>query len=175
MAPYYRLAANTGIPSVECGNEAAERVTFIMLNPSTADHCKDDPTIRRCIGFAQRWEYGGLNVGNLFAWRSTHPGDLQTAADPVGEENDAVLSRLIFATSLTVVAWGNRGYLFRRDVAVMPLLRNSMALGFTKKGFPKHPLYVPYRALLTEFPKTTNNRTVESLEKLCEILIGSCR
>lgn len=26
-------------------------ITFIGLNPSTADENKDDPTIRRCIGF----------------------------------------------------------------------------------------------------------------------------
>ena len=38
----------------------ASRITFIMLNPSRADATVDDPTIRRCLGFAQDWGYGSL-------------------------------------------------------------------------------------------------------------------
>lgn len=48
---------------------------FIMLTPSTADADTDDPTIRRCIGFAKSSGFGGLYVGNLFAYRSTQPID----------------------------------------------------------------------------------------------------
>ena len=52
------------------------QVVFVMLNPATADAAKDDPTIRRCIGFARAWEFGSLAVGNLFAFRtaSIRPG-----------------------------------------------------------------------------------------------------
>src|SRR5437588_2477108 len=61
--------------------------TFIMLNPSTADAINNDPTIRKCVGFARRWGCGLLQVVNLFALRATEPRVLRAAADPVGPEN----------------------------------------------------------------------------------------
>ena len=66
-----------------------ERVLFIMLNPSTADAIKDDATIKKCVGFAQRWGYGGITVGNLFALRSRDPNGLLGPHDPVGPKNNA--------------------------------------------------------------------------------------
>lgn len=54
-------------------------ITFIGLNPSTADETEDDPTIRRCIAYAKKWEFGGINMLNLFAFRATSPGDMKRA------------------------------------------------------------------------------------------------
>lgn len=70
---------------------AAPAMTLVMLNPSTADASKDDPTITRCIGFALREAYGGIRVLNLFALRATDPGELAKAADPIGPDNDVHL------------------------------------------------------------------------------------
>ncbi len=66
-------------------------VTWVMLNPSTADADVDDPTIRRCIGFSKAWGYNALTVVNLFAWRATSPRDLCAVEDPVGPDNEAHL------------------------------------------------------------------------------------
>ena len=33
---------------------------WIMLNPSTADASTDDPTVRRCMGFAKLMNAGGI-------------------------------------------------------------------------------------------------------------------
>lgn len=117
-------------------------VTFVMLNPSTADATTDDPTIRRCIGFAKSWGYGSLNVVNLFAFRATDPRDLLAATDPVGPRNDAFLHDYL---PVSVAAWGAHKLAVARARQVMqafagrPLL---WCLGVTKDGHPRHPLYV---------------------------------
>lgn len=72
-------------------------ITFVMLNPSTADANKDDPTIRRCKGFAKDWGYGRLVIVNLYEFRSTAPKDMwrihAAGADIVGEDNDSAIVR----------------------------------------------------------------------------------
>ena len=85
--------------------------TFVMLNPSTADATHDDPTIRRCIGFARAWGFEWLKVVNLFAYRATDPRDLW-AVDPyppyatqVGPENDCTIAKVVGGSDLVVCAW----------------------------------------------------------------------
>lgn len=115
---------------------------FIGLNPSTADEVQDDPTIRRCIQFAKDWGYGGLVMANLFAFRATKPADMKAALDPVGPENDVYLQKLSADASVVVAAWGTDGTHLRRGEAVREMLPNLYALGFTKVGQPRHPLYL---------------------------------
>jgi hypothetical protein len=118
-------------------------VCFVMLNPSTADALRDDPTIRRCIGFAKSWGYTALSVRNLFAYRATDPKELRTASDPTGGsrgDNELLVSR---SADLVICAWG-AGVPFGRDrwmienFGTVPL----HCLGTTKDGSPRHPLYV---------------------------------
>jgi len=116
-----------------------------MLNPSRADAVVDDPTIRRCIGFARDWGYGGLEVVNLFAYRAVHPTDLARSPDPVGEENDRYLASLHQRVERVILAWGNWGTLHGRDRAVLSLLTETKrfyCLGVTRSGQPRHPLYL---------------------------------
>jgi hypothetical protein len=119
-------------------------LTFVMLNPSTADALVDDPTIRRCIAFAEAWGYGGLIVVNLFALRATDPRELLTAVDPVGHENDWHIADAVEQTDLVVAAWGasiprQHG---KRPAAVRELLGDAHHLGLTAAGHPRHPLYL---------------------------------
>src|SRR5690348_9608350 len=85
------------------------QVLFILLNPSTADESTDDPTVRRCIGFARAWGFGTVAIGNLFASRTRSPALLAEFSDPVGPGNGDWLVRLRDESSLTVAAWGNHG------------------------------------------------------------------
>jgi len=78
---------------------------FIGLNPSTADETVDDPTIRRCMGFARSWGFGWLVMLNLFAFRSTDPRALKTAHDPVGQDNDAFLRTYTKNAGIIIAAW----------------------------------------------------------------------
>lgn len=120
-------------------------VMFIGLNPSTADDKIDDPTIRRCINFAQSWGYGGLCVTNLFAFRATLPSNMKSAKDPIGPENDKSLIAHAKDARIVVAAWGVHGAYLGRDRNVKTLITNLHYLRLTKAGFPAHPLYLPSR------------------------------
>lgn len=128
---------------------------FVGLNPSTADATLDDPTIRRCVGFAKAWGYGALMMTNLFAFRSTLPSTMKAAIDPVGPDNDLHLRAAYFNSGVVIAAWGAHGTHKRRDVQVRALLPHLHYLRLTKDGHPGHPLYLP--ASLKPVPWVTPN------------------
>lgn len=119
-------------------------VAFIMLNPSTADADIDDPTIRRCVGFAKSWGFGALIVGNLFALRSTDPKALYSHPDPVGPDNDRQLLAIAQSARKIICAWGTHGALHDRgrEVAERFEFFPLAVLKVTAEGHPVHPLYV---------------------------------
>lgn len=138
-----------------CWNSAAPELTFVMLNPSTADAMRNDATIRRCIGFAKRLEYGGIRVVNLFAYRCTDPRALWLAlrkgVDIVGPENDRFV-RAAVATRTVVCAWGRTAERPPSIEARITRLRNDAwrtggtlrCLGILAAGDPAHPVRLPY-------------------------------
>jgi len=128
-------------------------VAFVGLNPSTADETEDDPTIRKCIGFARKWGYGGIAMVNLFSLRSTNPRGLLSSARPYGPPgsvHDPIqILRNHFGPTLTVCAWGNsapvRGMIRLRAEQIT---RNNLTwplhcLRTNNDGSPSHPLYLP--------------------------------
>jgi len=148
--------------------ETGRKVVFVMLNPSTADHEKDDPTIRRCMGFARKWGYRRLEVVNLFAYRATDPKKLGEARkagiDVVGPKNDEFISQAVVDAGLVVMAWGNHRrslvedriqkimWMFRMWEMNGPnLCKQVMCLGLTNNGSPRHPLYVMNEAALVPY------------------------
>ena len=133
-------------------DEERGSVLYVMLNPSTADACDDDATLRRCRAFAQGWGYGEIRVVNLFAYRATKPKELKVVADPVGPKNDHMLaSEFNRAWSLrmpVVCAWGAAPVVRLNDradrvLAMMQAARlDPMCIVETKTGYPMHPLYI---------------------------------
>ena len=135
-------------------NDMGEHVTgkgvccFVMLNPSTADALQDDPTIRRCIDFARRWQYDTLVVRNLFAYRATDPKELLNPnVDVVGGNRAEIELTTALTANMVIAAWG-AGAPFGRGERVLKLWRDTFpkkeiyCLGKTKNGHPRHPLYV---------------------------------
>lgn len=127
------------------------RLTFVMLNPSTADGNQNDPTIRRCMAWAYLLGYAGIEVVNVMAYRATDPRELAEASaahiDICGPENE----RYLFAKrKQAVIAWGG-SYRFNEAAVISGLKDVTQTLwcfGKTKSGAPKHPLYLSYKTPL---------------------------
>ncbi len=146
------------------------KLLFIGLNPSNANALRDDPTLKRLIGFCKSWKYGSLVVVNLFARIGKSPSILRICSDPVGFENNSELKArlLLWANNSDWdlwLGWGAKGILQQRNLKVLELLKeysnirfgnfpNSLgplAIGVTKGGQPMHPLYSPKSKLLKPF------------------------
>lgn len=126
------------------------RVMFVMLNPSTATEVQNDPTVERCERRARALGFGAFRVTNIFAWRETDPKAMRRAADPVGPGNDAAILEGAAWADRVVAAWGAHGAHLNRGPQVEALLRGAgaelHALGLSKGGHPRHPLYIAYTA-----------------------------
>lgn len=140
--------------------EFTPRMIFIGLNPSTADHREDDPTIRREVAFARREGCGAMWKLNLFAFRATEPKDCAAAADPIGAENDRYLTKTLEQAARhgfpVVAAWGAADFAAARQGWVRRMARDSgvnlLCFGATASGAPKHPLYLSADTPLQPWP-----------------------
>lgn len=141
---------------------------FVCLNPSTADHMKDDPTVRKCVGFAERWGYGAMWIVNLFAYRATDPKVLRRAqrsgvdivGDPVNRRavldgaNDA--DRIVLAWGANATSWGPYTQTVIRAIRTeIGPAREVWCLGLTGEGHPRHPLRLPYSTPLQAMKDVT--------------------
>ena len=139
---------------------------FLMLNPSTANESKLDPTVTRCKGFAERWGCRRLWVCNLFAVRGTDPKVALGHPNPSGPQNDQHLQKAVSTADIIVCAWGGSGaQLLERDSfsqrvsEVCAMLTDAgraksvcMLGDLPKHGQPLHPLYAPYAIDRKPFP-----------------------
>lgn len=147
----YALERLTGI--------AGPNVTWLMLNPSTADATKDDPTIRKVVGFSRRAGYGRALVVNLFAWRATDPKDVRAnLADAEGHENYRAVIEASAISDAVVCAWGPKPWAYEQADNVLGWLaehpsgpRRLLCIRTAKDGSPMHPLMQAYDLGLREF------------------------
>lgn len=138
-----------------------DRLLFIGLNPSTANNIKDDPTIRRLIGFAKSWGFGGLFVGNLFSLVSANPDVLwfTPSTDQVNGPNDTAIKRMRELSTKVLVGWGDEGKnAGKRPESVLAILGEPVyCLKVNKSGEPSHPLYLPLSSKLEVYLRGVAN------------------
>ena len=143
-----RIMVETSVPfarAAMAGYPPTTRVMgFVMLNPSTADAYADDPTIKRCMGFALRDGYDEICVMNLFAGRATKPDDLFSMADPEGPYNSEHWKALKVSSAKIICAWGADKRATAQSKKFLDAMRGRElhCLGLSKAGSPKHPLYL---------------------------------
>lgn len=131
-------------------------LVWCMLNPSTADADIDDATIRKCLGFTDRFGYASMMVVNLYAFRATDPGQLANAMGANGPDNDFWLQTAAKDRPV-ICAWGShRMANVGRTAEVRRWFEAAnggqvYSIGKTKGGCPRHPLYVPYTAKMEKF------------------------
>jgi hypothetical protein len=125
-------------------------LTFILLNPSTADETMNDPTVSRCLVRTHAMgRFGRMCVLNLFALRSTDPKAIQKHVHPVGPCNDSTIDVFVRLSDMVICGWGHSGSYQGRGKYVLNMVRLAgkipYALKLNKSGAPQHPLYLPYK------------------------------
>tara|TARA_Y100001968_G_scaffold153660_1_gene140391 strand:- start:179 stop:643 length:465 start_codon:yes stop_codon:yes gene_type:complete len=145
-------------------------VVFIGLNPSKANSVNNDRTLLRIINFCSRWNYKNIYIINLFGLVSKSPFQLSKSKDPIGENNDLITLKVLEFWRANIdcdlwLGWGDKGELNRRNREVLKLIKNHsylnsneknhskriLSFGLSKKGNPKHPLYMPNESFLKPF------------------------
>ncbi|MBS7532077.1 DUF1643 domain-containing protein [Ancylobacter sonchi] len=141
-------------------------LTWIMLNPSTADGSVNDPTLLRIIHFSWMWGFEGLTVFNIYPWRTPSPRELArtvigwderqdwSVRDQIWSNHDRIATGLVLADA-AMVAWGSPGGALGAETdgwieSLFDTINNPdgprqetltlWCLGRTKSGAPIHPM-----------------------------------
>ena len=128
---------------------------FIMLNPSTADAYKFDPTVSRAYKIAKRLKLGELVVLNIFAIKGSDPSVIKEYDDPIGKYNDYYINYYCKKSKMIIVAWGNHGSYNNRSNDVKNILKRNKkgvyCIDINNSGEPKHPLYTKNNSKLKKY------------------------
>lgn len=129
-------------------------IMLIGLNPSKADEMRNDPTVRRGIGFADKWGYGGFFMCNVYSLVTPDPKRLNTEP-PLVMGVDLAMRVIRRRCTKAVACWGSlitkvSGWEDRVE-RVKQELAPLHCIGVTKDGHPRHPLYLPGDSELIEY------------------------
>jgi len=145
-------------------------LTYLMCNPSKSDVFSTDPIMRKCLFYAKKYGYAGVDLLGIFALMSAKIKGLEVD-DPVGADNDEFIKAV---RGDVCFAWGKVGSRVKhqrdRPYRVIKMIDESvnvMCLGVTKDGNPKHPCYLSHGCEFVPFDTPIGNfRTVASPKRV---------
>jgi hypothetical protein len=93
-------------------------LTFILLNPSTADDTEDDPATKKCIEIAREHNFRRVEVVNLFSVIESDSQDLRDIDEPLRPENDEHILAACEQADKIICGWGDEGEYMNRSSEV---------------------------------------------------------
>ena len=128
-------------------------ISWIALNPSTADENQLDPTLTRIKNFSKDNGFNTFYMLNLFGYRATNPKDMLNFKEPIGKDNDYWIKKIVDKTKIVVCAWGVLGNYLNRAECVLNMIKDYdlRYLQLSKDNIPKHPLYLKSSCKLNKF------------------------
>lgn len=120
------------------------KILFIMINPSTATQHEDDKTIKKIMEISDKWNCGGVYVGNLYPYCSSKPTELKNIEipDEIYKENMKHIQEMVSKCSLVVYAWGTKGPNERQhepEWLKNIINKDVYCINKSVKGIPMHP------------------------------------
>ena len=143
------------------GEPGSYNLVIVGLNPSTATPEQPDPTIKRMRKIAEKENLNGWIMINLYPMRTKKPDKLPPAPDQEMEKKNLEVIKWIgehYMIGRVYAAWGanieKRAYLADECQRIVDCIHTEQwfTRGITKKGHPRHPLYVPYEQKMEWFP-----------------------
>lgn len=143
-------------------NKGDNPLIVFGINPSTADKGKPDPTMRRVMGFAERYGFDSFVMLNVYPLRATNPAALPQECDAA--LHAANINEIVNVVSShpgvpILLAYGgninSRKYLrpCLRDIveAIKQYSPKYYQIGtaLNLDGSPKHPLMALYSSTMT--------------------------
>lgn len=143
------------------GKKGLNPLICMGVNPSTASPESMDNTLKSVERISLNNDYDSWIMINLYPQRSTNPDHLHKRINnSIHTENLKYIAELTNQNSICVwAAWGalieKRGFLKRCIKDINGVFGNNIkwlnAGQLTKKGHPRHPLYLPSNVSLTSF------------------------
>jgi len=81
---------------------------YVLLNPSTADENKEDPTLRRLIQFTMSNDYGGFYLANVYSLIATSPKEVYQSEKRNHPDHKKRVNSVFSKITTVVYAWGVR-------------------------------------------------------------------
>lgn len=128
-------------------SKSKKEIIFIGLNPSLSDSFYLDNTTKKIIKICKNYDYGKVNILNLFSLISSNPKKLFTHKKPVGYLTDHYIRKNLKHWSENKechlwLGWGNKGVFLERNEKISELINKYYLIKKSNFNNPLRPLFI---------------------------------